>query len=182
VRLCTHRGHDWTDRYPAIAAAAVKLRARSAPPPQWPGQRSSRGESVELESDARNEPSTGHVGRRELTSVVADEYSVGEEAVRPDCPQRPLGRDHHGIRIDLEGRDPERFKMCVRGLATGKATFGMASDHMAASARWRTYAKHSCCRPPNLVEGTFDKLSPDFLPRALGKKSRPGLMADLVPR
>jgi bifunctional non-homologous end joining protein LigD len=29
VRLFTRRGHDWTDRYPAVAAAAGKLRARS---------------------------------------------------------------------------------------------------------------------------------------------------------
>jgi bifunctional non-homologous end joining protein LigD len=29
VRLFTRRGYDWTDRYPAIAAAATKLRARS---------------------------------------------------------------------------------------------------------------------------------------------------------
>ena len=29
VRLFTRRGHDWTDRYPAIAAAGAKLRARS---------------------------------------------------------------------------------------------------------------------------------------------------------
>jgi bifunctional non-homologous end joining protein LigD len=29
VRLFTRRGHDWTDRYPAIAAAAAKLKARS---------------------------------------------------------------------------------------------------------------------------------------------------------
>jgi bifunctional non-homologous end joining protein LigD len=29
VRLFTRRGYDWTDRYPAIAAAAVKLRAKS---------------------------------------------------------------------------------------------------------------------------------------------------------
>jgi hypothetical protein len=29
VRLFTRRGHDWTDRYPAIATAAGKLRARS---------------------------------------------------------------------------------------------------------------------------------------------------------
>jgi bifunctional non-homologous end joining protein LigD len=29
VRLFTRRGHDWTDRYPAIAAGAAKLRARS---------------------------------------------------------------------------------------------------------------------------------------------------------
>jgi bifunctional non-homologous end joining protein LigD len=29
VRLFTRRGHDWTARYPAIAAAALKLRARS---------------------------------------------------------------------------------------------------------------------------------------------------------
>jgi bifunctional non-homologous end joining protein LigD len=29
VRLFTRRGHDWTDRYPAIAAAAAKLRVRS---------------------------------------------------------------------------------------------------------------------------------------------------------
>jgi len=29
VRLFTRRGHDWTDRYPAIAAVAAKLRARS---------------------------------------------------------------------------------------------------------------------------------------------------------
>jgi ATP-dependent DNA ligase len=28
-RLLTRRGHDWTDRYPAIAAAAAKLRAKS---------------------------------------------------------------------------------------------------------------------------------------------------------
>jgi bifunctional non-homologous end joining protein LigD len=29
VRLFTRRGHDWTNRYPAIAGAAPKLRARS---------------------------------------------------------------------------------------------------------------------------------------------------------
>jgi bifunctional non-homologous end joining protein LigD len=29
VRLFTRRGYDWTDRYPAIAAAATKLRAKS---------------------------------------------------------------------------------------------------------------------------------------------------------
>ena len=29
VRLFTRRGRDWTDRYPAIASAAVKLRVRS---------------------------------------------------------------------------------------------------------------------------------------------------------
>ena len=29
VRLFTRRGYDWTDRYPVIAAAAAKLKARS---------------------------------------------------------------------------------------------------------------------------------------------------------
>jgi bifunctional non-homologous end joining protein LigD len=29
VRLFTRRGYDWTDRYPAIAAAAAKPKARS---------------------------------------------------------------------------------------------------------------------------------------------------------
>jgi ATP-dependent DNA ligase len=29
VRLFTRCGHDWTERYPAIAAAAAKLRAKS---------------------------------------------------------------------------------------------------------------------------------------------------------
>jgi bifunctional non-homologous end joining protein LigD len=29
VHLFTRRGHDWTERFPAIAAAAAKLRARS---------------------------------------------------------------------------------------------------------------------------------------------------------
>src|SRR5271169_646975 len=29
VHLFTRRGHDWTERYPAIADAAAKLRARS---------------------------------------------------------------------------------------------------------------------------------------------------------
>ena len=29
VQLFTRRGHDWTERYPAIASAAAKLRARS---------------------------------------------------------------------------------------------------------------------------------------------------------
>jgi bifunctional non-homologous end joining protein LigD len=32
VRLSTHRGYDWTDRYPAIAVAAAKLRAKSFTP------------------------------------------------------------------------------------------------------------------------------------------------------
>jgi ATP-dependent DNA ligase len=32
VRLFTRRGHDWTDRYPAIAAAAARLKARSFTP------------------------------------------------------------------------------------------------------------------------------------------------------
>jgi bifunctional non-homologous end joining protein LigD len=31
VRLFTRRGHDWTDRYPAIAAAAAKVRASRSP-------------------------------------------------------------------------------------------------------------------------------------------------------
>jgi ATP-dependent DNA ligase len=30
VRLFARRGYDWTDRYPAIASAAAKLRARSS--------------------------------------------------------------------------------------------------------------------------------------------------------
>ena len=29
VQLFTRRGHDWTERYPAIATAATKLRAKS---------------------------------------------------------------------------------------------------------------------------------------------------------
>jgi bifunctional non-homologous end joining protein LigD len=29
VHLFTRRGYDWTDRYPAIASAAAKLRAKS---------------------------------------------------------------------------------------------------------------------------------------------------------
>jgi ATP-dependent DNA ligase len=29
VRLFTRRGYDWTERFPAIARAAIKLRARS---------------------------------------------------------------------------------------------------------------------------------------------------------
>jgi bifunctional non-homologous end joining protein LigD len=29
VRLFTRRGYDWSDRYPAIAKAAAKLRAKS---------------------------------------------------------------------------------------------------------------------------------------------------------
>jgi bifunctional non-homologous end joining protein LigD len=29
VRLFTRKGYDWSDRYPAIAASAMKLRARS---------------------------------------------------------------------------------------------------------------------------------------------------------
>jgi bifunctional non-homologous end joining protein LigD len=33
VRLFTRRGYDWTERYPAIAAAAAKLKAR------WMGRR-----------------------------------------------------------------------------------------------------------------------------------------------
>jgi ATP-dependent DNA ligase len=32
VRLFTRRGHDWTDRYPAIASPAANLRAKSRLP------------------------------------------------------------------------------------------------------------------------------------------------------
>jgi ATP-dependent DNA ligase len=35
MRLFTRRGHDWTDRYPAIVAAAAKLRAKSVRPPPY---------------------------------------------------------------------------------------------------------------------------------------------------
>src|SRR5277367_4237773 len=43
VRLFTRRGYDWTDRYPAIAAAAGKLRARSFTlPTQMGSHRSNR--------------------------------------------------------------------------------------------------------------------------------------------
>ena len=31
VRLFTRRGYDWTERYPAIANAAAKLKARRSP-------------------------------------------------------------------------------------------------------------------------------------------------------
>jgi hypothetical protein len=61
----------------------------------------------------------------ELTGVVADDDGVGEEAVGPDtAPQRPLGRDHHGIRIDLEGRDADVWRadrMCDPDAASRSA-------------------------------------------------------------
>jgi ATP-dependent DNA ligase len=36
VRLSTRRGYDWTDRYPAIAGAAAKIRPGPSP---WTGRR-----------------------------------------------------------------------------------------------------------------------------------------------
>lgn len=48
------------------------------------------------------------------------------------APQRPLGGDHHEIRIDPEGRDSEPFEMGAPGHLTDEATIGMlaqASDH-----------------------------------------------------
>jgi ATP-dependent DNA ligase len=36
VRLFTRRGYDWTDRYPAIAGAAAKIRPGPSP---WTGRR-----------------------------------------------------------------------------------------------------------------------------------------------
>jgi ATP-dependent DNA ligase len=35
VRLFTCRGYDWTERYPAIASAAAKLKARSFARLRW---------------------------------------------------------------------------------------------------------------------------------------------------
>jgi hypothetical protein len=48
MRLFTRRGYDWTDRYPAIAAAAVKLRARSidSPTGRADGSGEQRGRAV----------------------------------------------------------------------------------------------------------------------------------------
>jgi hypothetical protein len=62
----------------------------------------------------------------ELTGVVPDDHGVGEEAVRLDAvPERRLGGDRHGVWIDLERRDAERFEVGVPGVVTGKAGFGM---------------------------------------------------------
>ena len=61
----------------------------------------------------------------ELTGVVADMTVSGRKPCALTLPHNAPSGDHHGIRIDLEGRDAERFKMCVPGLATDKATFGM---------------------------------------------------------
>src|SRR3984893_3207164 len=93
------------------------------------------GEGVELVNQALGmNPTQAMLADVELTGVVADDHGVGKEAVRLDAaPQRRLGGDHHGVWIDLEGRDAERFEVGIPGVVTGKAAVGMldqASDHM----------------------------------------------------
>src|ERR1700692_2310723 len=93
------------------------------------------GEGVQLVNQTLGmNPTQAVLADIELTGVVADDHGVGEEAVRLDAaPQRRLGGDHHGVWIDLEGRDTERFEVGVPGVVTGKAAVGMldqASDHM----------------------------------------------------
>jgi hypothetical protein len=92
------------------------------------------GEGVELVNQALGmDPAQAVLADVELTGVIADDHGVGKEAVRLEAsPQRALGGNHHGVRIDLERRDTERFEVGVPGIATGKAAFGMrvqASNH-----------------------------------------------------
>ena len=62
------------------------------------------GEGVELVNQALGmDPAQAVLADVELTGVIADDHGVGKEAVRFDAaPQRPLGGNHHRVRIDLE--------------------------------------------------------------------------------
>ena len=77
-----------------------------------------RGEGIELVNQALGmNPAQTMLADIELTGVVADDHGVGEEAVCLDAaPQRRLGGDHRGVRIDLERRDAERFEVGVQAL------------------------------------------------------------------
>jgi ATP-dependent DNA ligase len=59
VRLFTRRGHDWTERYPAIAIAATKLRLR------WTASRPKR--TIEA---AGGLPIVGFTGKRSYASIA----------------------------------------------------------------------------------------------------------------
>ena len=82
----------------------------------------------------------------ELTGIVADDHGVGEEAVRLDAaPQRRLGGEHHGVWIDLEGRDAELFEVGVPGVVIGKAAVGMRDQ---ATITWVASARRPYRRVP----------------------------------
>jgi len=82
----------------------------------------------------------------ELPGIVAGPRKGGDDAVAQEAmglnaaPRRTFGGDQHGIRIDLEGRNAELFKVRVPGRLIGETAVGMfgePGDHMAGQ---RTFA------------------------------------------
>jgi hypothetical protein len=109
VRLFTRRGYDWTDRYPAIAAAAGELHARSF---------TMDGEAVVVGVDGVAVFDALHC-RREATEAILYAFDLLErpqgepgEAVGAEACRDRLQRTHrrgwcHGL--------PARLQVRVRG-------------------------------------------------------------------
>jgi hypothetical protein len=113
VRLFTRRGHDWTDRYPAIAAAAAKLRAKSF---------TVDGEAVRIEKAGRGNapdrpadyPSRWEDHARGLDERMSDSGlrshpGRGNQIDRPTVvpspskiqPEKPMAKDEHNNAVEL---------------------------------------------------------------------------------
>ena len=99
-------------------------------------------EGVELVNQALGmNPAQAVLANIELPSIVADDYTVAQKAVGLDAaPQRTLGDDQHGVRIDLQGRDAEFFQVRRPGLLIGEVTVGMFGESGDHTAGQRAFA------------------------------------------
>ncbi len=80
------------------------------------------GERIEFVNQTFGvDPAQAMLADIELAGVVADDHSVGEQAMRLDAaPQSAFGGDQHGIGMDLQGGDAGPLQMSVPRCAIGE--------------------------------------------------------------
>jgi ATP-dependent DNA ligase len=133
VRLFTRRGYDWSDRFPLIVEAALKLRSRSFV---------IDGEAVVLDADGRSDFDALHSRKHdaEVRLVAFDILAVRDYDVRPeplharkDRLETLLAKSSDGIQLSehLYGdMGPAMFdQVCKMGLE------GIVSKHRECAYR-----------------------------------------------
>jgi ATP-dependent DNA ligase len=159
VRLFTRRGYDWSDRYPAIARAAAKLRARSL---TIDGEAAVCGPDGVAMFDALHRCGTvteAMLFAFDLLELDGVDYRPLPLRERKERLARLVDRRLTGIVMNDHTDAPRRARIRA-GLPDG------AGGH-------RVEAAHSV-----LPVGTFTALAEDQEPRQPGDGARPGLFRE----
>jgi bifunctional non-homologous end joining protein LigD len=132
VRLFTRRGYDWTERYPAIAAAAVKLRPKSFTPDGEAVVAGAEGVAVFDALHRRGRVSDAILQAFDLLELDGEDLRPLPLSRRKDRLARLLARVQVGIAInehtDEDGATVFRHA-CVMGLE------GIVSKRLTAPYR-----------------------------------------------